>query len=408
MIEDYFYRFRNVLFLIIISVIFGLIRNVILARTLYQHDLGIYSLAMTAISIIYPMLLFGQQKGFIRFFIKHNVEDFNWIKPLKYITIIGLCTSIIIISIITWFYQMNHVFGFFCLLSILSSILLELLSNIIRSKGKFELAILFQRSIRVIISLLAVIFYLLNILSLDLIFIVFGTVHILYVLLAIYFVIKTFKAGNKTIPKTSVKEGLIIFGLDISTLLIAFGLNFLIAKMISLEALGGYFAINIIVRIYEIFSQSTEYIVMPKSGELKNKSIRLISYKLLFIGIILSILFLLLGKAFLSTIYNTKYDEYLFLVPYACIIGFIKLIDVLPTSIINGKLHKKILKDYFVINIILAISLIIISLKLIGIYGIIGAFYGSIIVYIIKAICGYLILGKYYGFSSSYFKTIAS
>ena len=115
MIEDYFYRFRNVLFLIIISVIFGLIRNVILARTLYQHDLGIYSLAMTAISIIYPMLLFGQQKGFIRFFIKHNVEDFNWIKPLKYITIIGLCTSIIIISIITWFYQMNHVFGFFCL-----------------------------------------------------------------------------------------------------------------------------------------------------------------------------------------------------------------------------------------------------------------------------------------------------
>ena len=107
MIKYYFSKFRNVLFLIIISVLFGLIKNILLGRMLTKYDFGIYALSMTVIGMLYPILLFGQQRGLVRFFVSHKIEDYNWRKPISVLINISFVLSMIIVPSITWYYQMN-------------------------------------------------------------------------------------------------------------------------------------------------------------------------------------------------------------------------------------------------------------------------------------------------------------
>ena len=84
MIRNYISKFRNIIFIIILSVLFGFLRNILLGRMLSQYDFGIYSLSLTIIGLIYPMLLFGQQRGLIRFLIDNRLEDFSWKEPFNF------------------------------------------------------------------------------------------------------------------------------------------------------------------------------------------------------------------------------------------------------------------------------------------------------------------------------------
>ena len=255
MIKYYFAKFRNILFLIIISVLFGLIRNIVLGRMLTKYDFGIYALSMTIVGMLYPILLFGQQRGFIRFFVNHKIEEFNWGKPISVLINISFILSVIIVPFITWYYHMNYAFTCFCILAILSSIISELLSNLVRSSKLFEFAILLQRAIRIILSILAILFFLFDIDSLDILFILFGITHIIYGFLLYYYIKKIIKSGNRKVPSNSFKDGLYFSLMDITILINAYGINIIIIGLISVEALAGFFAISIILRIYEIFIQ---------------------------------------------------------------------------------------------------------------------------------------------------------
>ena len=99
--DSYLVRYRNVTVIIILSVIFGFSKGLILGRMLSIRDFGIYSLSLTIIGLIYPILLFGQQKGFIRFFVKKNILKYDWQKPIINILYICFLISSIILPIIS-------------------------------------------------------------------------------------------------------------------------------------------------------------------------------------------------------------------------------------------------------------------------------------------------------------------
>ncbi len=402
MIKYYFSKFRNILFLIIISVLFGLIRNIVLGRMLTKYDFGIYALSRTVIGLLYPILLFGQQRGLVRFFVSHKIEEYNWRKPISVLINISFVLSMIIVPSITWYYQMNSAFTCFCILAILSSIICELLSNLVRSSKKYELAIFLQRALRVILSILAIVFFLFDIDSLEILFIVFGITHIIYGFLLYYYVRLIIKSGNTKIPNYLFTQGLHFFLMDIAGLTYVYGVNIIIVGLISVEALGAFFAISIILRIFEMFTQSTDFIVMPASGELDYHSILSIIGKTFLIGVFLSLFFIVYGRDLLSILYNQKYDTYLDLIPYVAIIGLIKIIDVVPSSIISGAFNSKVLKRYLNINITLPVILIPLSIVLIRSIALKGAMVSLIVFYLLKVIFGYSI---FINRNNSYLKT---
>ena len=190
--------------------------------------------------------------------------------------------------------------------------------------------------------------------------------------------------------------------MDIAGLTYVYGVNIIIVGLISVEALGAFFAISIILRIFEMFTQSTDFIVMPASGELDYHSILSIIGKTFLIGVFLSLFFIVYGRDLLSILYNQKYDTYLDLIPYVAIIGLIKIIDVVPSSIISGAFNSKVLKRYLNINITLPVILIPLSIVLIRSIALKGAMVSLIVFYLLKVVFGYSI---FINRNNSYLKT---
>ncbi len=394
MIRRYVSKYKNVIIIIVFSVIFGFLRNILLGRMLSIYDFGIYSLSLSIIGLIYPLLLFGQQRGLIRFLIHNRLEDYSWKKPFDIFRRLSIILTLIIVPCLTWYYHMDFYITFFCIASILSSVYSELCSIILRSKGKFEVAIFFQRFIRVILSILAIIFYLFDISSIYILLLIFTLIHLVYGIISYYY-IKTFiKVGKKKVPNYLIKDGLYFSLMDFSGLIYFYGVNMLIVGLISLEALGAFFAINIIIRIFELFTQSADFIIMPISSKLDYST----SLFIIIFNVIISIfLFILLhnyGASLLSFLYDEKYDMFLFLLPYAIIIGFIKMMEVVPSNIIGGIYENNMLKKYLLINIITPLILFPLSIYLIKIAGLVGAMNSLIIFYLIKVISGYYMFFK--------------
>jgi len=355
-------------------------------------DFGIYSLSLTVVGLIYPLLLFGQQRGSIRFFIKHRVTDYDWEKPIKILSFVAIVISCILVPIISWYYNSDLSFIYYCVCAIISSLITELLANIVRSSGKYELALILQRGIRIITAIIVIIFFLTEHTILSLIFYFVGTLQIFYGLFIYIYVIYKIEIGSKKVPVNSQKEGLYFSVMDIITLANAYGINLIIAGMISVDYLGVFFAICIILRVYEAFVQSTDFVVMPSSGDLDKQGLKVIIIKNLIIGLLISLFFVVFGKQLLSFVYAQKYDEYLYLIQYVCIIGCTKMMDIIPSSIIGGISKKYTLKRYVLVNIVFTVLFIPASILSIHSFGLKGAAYSIIILYSLRSLFGFVLL----------------
>tara|TARA_B100000003_G_scaffold30219_1_gene24240 strand:- start:203 stop:1072 length:870 start_codon:yes stop_codon:yes gene_type:complete len=277
-------------------------------------------------------------------------------------------------------------------LAITSSLATELLANIIRSSGHYELALILQRMVRIIVTILVIIFFLIDRPILSSIFYFAGTVNLFYGLFIYRYVIKKIDNGSRRVPISAHKEGLYFSVMDIITLINAYGVNLIIAGILSVDYLGIFFAICIILRVYDTFVQSTDFVVMPSSGDLDKKGLLVIIIKNLILGVLISIFFFIFGKSLLSIVYAQKYDGYLHLIPYICILGCSKMMDIIPSSVVSGISNKYTLKQYVSFNIVLSILFIPSSIYSIHYYGLEGAAIVLIILYMIRSLFGFGIL----------------
>ena len=379
-----------------LSAAFGSIRNIIFGRMFTISDFGVFSLSLTVIGLLYPLFLFGQQRGFIRFFINNSITDYDWRRPIMFLLFVSFVLSCIIIPIISWYYDVGNSFFYFCICAITSSLITELLANVVRSSGKYELALLLQRSIRIIIAITAVILFLGDYSIVSSIFFIFGTIHFFYGLFIFYYVINKINIGSKKVPTSSQKDGLYFSIMDAITLANAYGINLIIAGILSLDYLGIFFAVTIILRVYDTFVQSTDFVVMPSSGEINKKALLVIIFKNLIIGSMISLFFIIFGKSLLSLIYAEKYDEYLHLVPYICMLGSVKMMDIIPLSIVSGISKKRTLKQYVFFNMILTLLFIPGSIFSIKYLGLRGAACALITLYTLRSFFGFGILYNKY------------
>ena len=396
MISKYLINYRNVTIITVFSASFGFLRNIILGRALSISDFSKYSLALTLIAILSAFLLFGQHKGYIRFFIKNSLEDYNWKKPIYFLIIISASISLITLPIISNYYVVDFSFIFFCFCTIVSSIIVEMSVNVLKTIKEFNYAIIIQRTNKIIIALLVLIVFLIDQLMLTKVFFLLGLVNAIYSIFVSIFTYKKIKSGSKKIPTRSIKAGFYFHLQDIIVLFQTYGINLIIVEKLGLESLGVFFALSIILRIFEIFNQATDFITMPSSGLFNEKSVSIILKKNTFIGLIISLFFIFLGDDFLSFIYNGKYDDYFGLIHWVCTLGVIKLLEIIPSSIISGIFKRKILKRYVFFNLGMTLIMIPLSIVLMSTFNLLGAIISLLMIHTFKAFYGYFLLVKKY------------
>ena len=396
MISKYLINYRNVTIITVFSASFGFLRNVLLGRSLSISDFSKYSLALTVIAILSAILLFGQHKGYIRFFIKNSLEDYNWKKPMFALIIISIVISSFILPIISKYYSTNPSFIFFCFCTIICSIVIEMSANVLKSINEFNFAIFLQRTNKVIVAFLVLFVFLFDQLVLTKMFFLFGLVNALYSIFVLFIICKKIKAGSKKMPTSSFKAGFYFLLQDLIILIQTYGINLIIVEKLGLDSLGVFFALNILLRIFEVFNQSTDFITMPSSGSFNGKEVFIIFKKNIFIGAIISIFFIFFGDFSLSFIYDSKYDDYLNLINWVCLLGLIKLLEIIPTSIISGVFNENALKKYVFYNFGITLIIVPLSIILMNTFNLLGAIISLIIIHSFKMFYGTFLLIKKY------------
>ena len=91
--------------------------------------------------------------------------------------------------------------------------------------------------------------------------------------------------------------------MDIITLINAYGVNLIIAGILSVDYLGIFLRSALYLGVYDTFVQSTDFVVMPSSGDLDKKGLLVIIIKNLILGILISV--------FLSFLENLFYQLFM-------------------------------------------------------------------------------------------------
>ncbi len=379
-----------------VGIAFGFLKNILLARELNKEDFGLFNLIMTIAGLIYPLALFGQQNTIVRVFSKRRPEDYNW-KSYFHKLLLGASIAALIGGIAsTYFYKLTALNFIFLLVVIGNSMIADLYTYIFRATGQYETSIILHRSIRVAFPIILLLLILLDKSELNTILYFFGALHLIHSFAVMLYTNKRVGLGTKKLTKNDYKEGLILICSDITMLVIISVDKLFLAKLTNLERVAEYFAIFSLMRIFEIVQHAIDFVLIPHSNKVVEVNVKGIFFKVLGIGLVISLFYLILAKPIIHFLYSGKYDSGIQLVPYFCLVGLLQLLYVVPASIIRGRLEQKALKTLTAYDLTLLFASILLTYVFITLWDIIGALIATSLIWLMRLCLTYLVLLKYY------------
>ncbi len=372
----------------------GMVKNILLARELSKDEFGLFSLLMTVVLFVNPLTLLGQHHAFVRFMSDKACADYAWKTWFfkKLLLILGL--SVFMILIVYPIYNFTNISLLFLILATFSSALTDLYAAIYRAQGRYEVSMWVFQLLSLILPVAALLLLVTKIFTFNNILIVFALLYFATPSIIIALSNRRSFSGEQTLPQEVWRDGLFLWGMDLSFLIIAFIDRLLIPKLLTYDALGEYFAIFTLMRGFDLLQRAIEFVLFPhvkRSGKL---NLTRNSLAILGFGLLLSAIYIAGGDFFVSLLFKGKYSNSAYLIPYFCILGSIRLLHAIPYSIIGGSMRQKRLKQMLYLNIATVSLAFVLNFILIQKDGLRGAVIASIILWTIKTLTGYAIIWR--------------
>ena len=386
-------------FIVIVSIaLLQILGTIILARNLTKDEMGLFRIILTIVDLGSLSCLAGMDHAFVRFFSSPGVsfKEYNWKSFLKKLSGLSLLILILGTLVIEGFFHLKPFVVAGTVAAIAMLAVVQMLAACSRAQQKYELAITFSR-------LHFVVFFII------LLFLQHGgklTFHnvilgfLIAVLAALVAVATTWGSralsGKIPIPVSVVKNGFYYFGIGFSTLLLLQFNYLLIGKMLSYRALAVYSVTASVMRLFEFIQDATYYILAPHL----NKSMRLpaqkIFVRLFGVGLLAALFYVFFGQALIHFLLKGRYDEGFYLLPFFIITGVLRILYVVPVSLIGGRSSEATLRNQFRIIIVAVILNIGLSYAFIRLWGLAGAAGASIIIWAL--LLGATIIGTKHDF----------
>lgn len=387
--------YKNTAFVIIfngVALACGLGKNIILGRFLSESDLGLYSLLLAIASFFHPLSLIGQQTSLVRFLTTQSVQAYNCVKGVSQILAISLGIILVGSLIASSIYTLGVLAFFFIVISAFSNSATDLIPGILRAQGIYALSIFMFRGVNLFMILALLLLSVSGQVQLENVLWVFLLVSGGFALGTATTAAKFFGKGNKDFPAALWKDGALFLGTHLSLLVIVSIDRLLIPKLVSFEALGLYFAISAVMRLFELAVQSIEFVLLPDIHRLTKERILVISMITLGAGLLLVAFYWATGPYLVSLVYNGRYDHGIFLIPFFSAIGAASFIYVIPYTIISGRLPSKCLRHLLLGNTVAMIINVVLALVLISKFGLVGAAWATIIVWVLRIAIALIII----------------
>lgn len=383
-----FSHIRNVFLISSAALLGGFIKNVLIARELSKEDVGLISLLFTIVAFVNPLTILGQQNALVRFLGNENLHRYDWSRQIRRSSTLSVLITGIAVFVAVQIYDLTNLAMLYLFVAIIASALLDLLASVSRARGDYEISILMFRGLSFFQPIILALLLLFDQLTLSSALISLLALHGLYGL-AMAIRTGSQSTGSEAIPPAVWKDGLYFWGADLSLLIILSVDKFFIPKILDYEALGGYFAIYSIMRLFDLALKSIEFVLLPNLR--KRKEIRLASIlsKVAGVGLGVSLFYLVAGKPLVHILFKGKFDSVAYLIPMFCVLGMIRLVHVIPFSIIGGAMSQNRLKQMFYLNLIISGVCILLSFFFIKHFQLMGAVLAAIIIWGIKTLTGF-------------------
>lgn len=388
----------NVFVIIVFIALLQISGTIILARSLSKPEFGIYKLVLTIVELGSFIALIGMDASLVRFFSSPAIsfKEYNWKAFFKKFYLISLLLIFIITGIFAVIYRFSP-FVNVCIVILLCMVTsVSILSSLFRAQKRYTVSIFFARQHFLIFFPLLLMLYLFKNISIINILLCYIIASTLSNIIVIWCCLKNIPSGNMLIPASVLKNGFYFFGIGVFFMLTLKAGYLLIGKMLSYKDLAVYAIIGSTMRLFEFEQDASYYVLTPHLNTKKYISFRKIFLSLLIVGAGTVLIYILFGKTIVHYFFRGLYDEGFHLIPLFVSMGFVRLLDTLPASIISGRGSENILRRYFYSAMVFSIINIGLSYVFIHKWGLKGAAMASAITWCVLFIAGSLLTKRYY------------
>lgn len=366
-----------------------------LARQLPKADVGVFNLIISLSFLLSVFGLMGQHLSIVRFFSSNTLSTYNWKYYLTKLYLLGSLLSLVGNVIASFIYHLDIRILLACFILTSCVIIQEYCAAIFRSIHKYYVSLLIGQALPVFFIFL--LYFLLHTSSItfNLVILLYTIIALLYSVISVYFTLSSLPSGNKEIPSEVKKQGYLLFGVGITFVLFNQADVMLVAGMISMESLAIYTVTLSIMRLYDFGSMALNHVLVPKIKNLSSRELKQILFYVIIFGSSITFMYILLGNKSVELLYRGKYNAGAFLIPVFCIVGIMKLLYAIPSSLIAATASEAVLKKFLYINIAAVVINYLTNIYLISVNGLIGAAIGAAISWFIR-ICGAFILSYYF------------
>ncbi len=384
--------FKNILLIGVVSLIASLsdlLLSMILGRSLSEDIFGRVNFIFSLIVFGGSVFIYGRQIVLIRALSGSGGTEYNWRRFIRQTIKFSSLATAVFVFLASWIYDLWQV-GFCIFAGIILLILTEMISSFLRAKQKFlSSIIIFKISSFFVLILSFVYFMVCHFKSLSMFFLFYSFCLGLPVCVGLR-TVGRYVNGKKDISVFFKDSGRFIFFIGLLFFFMTFVDRFLIVKILGYPQFGGYVAISSIIKIYDFITAAFCYLLIPVYSQ--GKRLDFIKQDFVFfflLAALFSLIILAIGPILIDAMYHGKYDSWLYLLKYFVAVGTLKILFIIPASLINGHISMKGLRQSMNFMIMGLISYIVLSYIFISHLGLLGALMGSMFIWAYLVISGY-------------------
>jgi len=387
-------RVGRVLAVVLFGAALQLVTQTLLARSLPKTQVGLISLLLGALPILSTLSMAGQGASAVRFLSKTEPGTYDTAAHVRRVFALVLPLGIVASLAGARFYELGWGLALVLVALVVSQNTAVTVSSVMRAQHRYELAMATVRFPAMAAGIVLVVLRLSEALTYTTALVTLGATFALSGLVIAVRGARASGTGGKAVPRSVLREGMFLLGLNLSFAIMVSVDKLVIGKMLPYAQLAVYASIFAVMRGFDFLFYSITYVLMPRVNVLRKLELR--KYNLLIAALagVLTLGYLLFGDDVVSFLYVGQYDEGAYLILPFALSGVAKLFYSVPSSVIGGRLPRQALKQFLWFNLGAVVLNIVLDIIMIKAMGLMGAAIATAVAWGLRLAGGYVILAR--------------
>lgn len=388
-------RVGRVFAVVLLGAALQLVTQTLLARTLPKTEVGLISLLLGALPILSTLSMAGQGASIVRFLSRGDRGAYDTLAHVRRVFAIVLPLGVVASLAGAGFYGLGWGLALVLVALVVSQNVATTVSSVMRAEHRYELAMTTVRLPAMVAAVVLLALKLAGALTYTTALVTLGVAFALSGLLLAVLRSGADRSRGKPVPRSVVREGVFLLGLNLSFALMVSVDKLVIGKMLPYDQLAVYASIFAVMRGFDFLFYSISYVLMPRVNVLKRLELRRYNLMIAGLAVVVTAAYLLVGENVVSLLYAGGYDEGANLILPFALSGIAKLFYSVPSSVIGGRLPRPALKQFLWFNLAGVVLNIVLDVIMIRAMGLIGAAIATAIAWGLRLAGGYIIIARH-------------